>query len=443
MLLNTGQVLLVGGIDDGTPPATLDSAELYTMSYDPLGPVTIISDDATDVLGNCSLAPSGTGQTTCTATVTPTHVGSGTRSLTAKYVGDGNHSAASAVAALTVTPAPPNAPSVNWINPSDIVYGTPLGGIQLNATFTSIVNGTTVVVPGVPSYTPPAGTVLTAGTQTLVVNFNPTDTVTYLPVSKSVTLRVLQATPLVNWPTPADIPFSTQLSSLQLNATFAWVVNGIPVGVPGIATYTPPAGTVLSVGSYKLSVAFAPTDAVDYTPAAASVMLNVVPRGPRAYVVNAASNSVSIVDTGTNAVVAKVAVGLMPLHIALSPDGLKAYVTNSLSQSVSVIDTVQNTLISTVRVGLAPSDIVVALNGTYVYVSNPGSKTVSVINTGNNTVSTINVGFVPSKLAFDPSGSMLYVTNSGTNTVSVISVQTNKVVATINVGSSPVDVVIR
>ena len=45
--------------------------------------------------------------------------------------------------------------------------------------------------------------------------------------------------------------------------------------VPGIFTYNPPAGTVLSAGSYLLSVVFTPTDKVDYNSVTQYVSLTV------------------------------------------------------------------------------------------------------------------------------------------------------------------------
>lgn len=49
--------------------------------------------------------------------------------------------------------------------------------------------------------------------------------------------------------------------------------------------------------------------------------------------------AVWIIDTSTNAVVAKVAVGMHPAHVVVTPDGSLAYVTNGGDNSVSVIDT--------------------------------------------------------------------------------------------------------
>ncbi len=81
-------------------------------------------------------------------------------------------------------------PALAWSNPADIIYGTPLGGSQLNAAVTyasTNVNGTF-------TYTPAAGTVLNAGlAQTLSVSFAPADTASFLPVGTNVALNVQKA----------------------------------------------------------------------------------------------------------------------------------------------------------------------------------------------------------------------------------------------------------
>ncbi|MFF9073853.1 YncE family protein, partial [Streptomyces sp. NPDC014872] len=52
--------------------------------------------------------------------------------------------------------------------------------------------------------------------------------------------------------------------------------------------------------------------------------------GPNAYVANVSSNSVSVIDTATNAVVGSpIPVGDNPLDVAVTPNGQRAYVTNS------------------------------------------------------------------------------------------------------------------
>jgi YVTN family beta-propeller protein len=53
------------------------------------------------------------------------------------------------------------------------------------------------------------------------------------------------------------------------------------------------------------------------------------PDGSRAYVANAGSNSVSVINTGTNTLIATVAVGARPLNVAITPDGASSYVADA------------------------------------------------------------------------------------------------------------------
>jgi len=180
-------------------------------------------------------------------------------------------------------------PAITWSNPADITYGTPLGATQLNATSS---------VPGTFVYTPAAGAVLNAGnSQSLHVDFTPTDTANYNNVSKNVSINVLKATPTINWNNPADITYGTALSGTQLNATASAVVNGSPVTVGGIFTYTPPSGTILNAGnSQNLHVSFVPSDTSNYnSPVTKDVTINVL-RKDATWTTNAASKTYGDAD---------------------------------------------------------------------------------------------------------------------------------------------------
>jgi hypothetical protein len=79
-------------------------------------------------------------------------------------------------------------PTVMWNPPAAIVVGTPLSATQLNATATGI-NGT---LPGTFTYTPAAGTVLTAGAaQPLSVLFTPTDITDYNTATANTAITVI------------------------------------------------------------------------------------------------------------------------------------------------------------------------------------------------------------------------------------------------------------
>ena len=75
---------------------------------------------------------------------------------------------------------------------------------------------------------------------------------------------------------------------------------------------------------------------------------------PFAYVTDNGSNSVSVIDTATNTVMATVPVGNNPVGVAITPDGRYAYVANANSGTVSVIDMATNTVGATVAVGMVP-----------------------------------------------------------------------------------------
>ena len=114
---------------------------------------------------------------------------------------------------------------ITWANPASITYGTALSTAQLNATAS---------VPGTLVYTPAVG-LPAAGNDTLSVTFTPTDSANYTTATKTVTLTVSQAAPVITWASPASITYGTALSLTQLNAT---------ASVPGTLVYTPAAGSI-------------------------------------------------------------------------------------------------------------------------------------------------------------------------------------------------------
>jgi len=158
----------------------------------------------------------------------------------------------------------PVTPTCTWATPAAIVYPTPLSATQLDASCS--VPGKTV--SGTYVYSPAAGTVLAAGSHTLSVTFTPTDKTDYTIATDSVQLMVNKATPVCTWATPAAIAYPAPLSATQLDASCS---------VPGTFVYSPPSGTVLTVGAHTLSVTFTPTNTVDYSTVILTVPLSVVP----------------------------------------------------------------------------------------------------------------------------------------------------------------------
>src|SRR5262249_39119778 len=94
----------------------------------------------------------------------------------------------------------------------------------------------------------------------------------YAAATAQATFAISQAGLAITWASPAAIVYGTVLGAAQLDAT---------ANLPGTFTYSPAAGTMLSVGVHTLSVTFTPADTTDYTTATASPTTT-VPRAPRA-----------------------------------------------------------------------------------------------------------------------------------------------------------------
>jgi YVTN family beta-propeller protein len=162
----------------------------------------------------------------------------------------------------------------------------------------------------------------------------------------------------------------------------------------------------------------------------------------QAYVVNQGSNTVSVINTTTNAVTGTINVGTSPTAVTATPDVRYVYVANSGSGNVTVIDTATNTVRATIKVGSSPQDVAVNPAGTRAYLANFGSGTVSVINTSSNkVVGTISVGSGPTAVTVNPNGRYVYVARNNGTVAVVDTAWFNSVTKTIQVGSSPRDMV--
>jgi hypothetical protein len=104
----------------------------------------------------------------------------GAQTLTVTFTPDdsNDYKGATAQVLLTVNQA---LPTITWPAPASITAGTALSSVQLNATAS---------VPGVLTYSPTAGTVLPVGTESISVNFAPTDSIDFAPAQASVYLTV-------------------------------------------------------------------------------------------------------------------------------------------------------------------------------------------------------------------------------------------------------------
>jgi len=141
-------------------------------------------------------------------------------------------------------------PEVSWPAPADIVYGTALGPLQLNASSP---------VLGVFLYSPPAGTILNAGpAQVLSTVFIPVDSENYGIITTNVAINVLKKALTIT----ADNQSKTYGGPLpELTASYVGFVNGdtaSSLNTPPLLTTT--ATEESPVGAYPITVAGATSD---------------------------------------------------------------------------------------------------------------------------------------------------------------------------------------
>ena len=155
---------------------------------------------------------------------------------------------------LTVNQA---TPTLTWITPAAIDYGTPLSAEQLAAS--ASVGGSFV-------YTPKAGTVLGAGTQTLNATFTPTDATDYKSFTANVSLVVHQAAPSFSGLTLAPTITFGQ-ATLTLSGKLSTAGGSNPAGDPvtiAVAGLTA-SPTVAADGTFGATFNVASLHAATYT----------------------------------------------------------------------------------------------------------------------------------------------------------------------------------
>lgn len=143
-----------------------------------------------------------------------------------------------------------------------------------------------------------------------------------------------------------------------------------------------------------------------------------------------APGEVLVFDTASKQRVAQVTVEVAPYDILLDSKGERLYVANWASKSVSVIETSTNKVIGRIAVGFNPTDMVLSKDGR-LFVACSNENSVYVIDTAKmraiEVISTAlyrqaPVGSTPNGLALDPSEKMLFVANADNNNVAVVNV---------------------
>ena len=152
--------------------------------------------------------------------------------------------------------------TVNKATPTIIVAPTGTAMTYGQTLASSTLSGGSASVAGNFSWTTPS-TAPAAGTSSYSVTFTPNDTANYNTVTRSVSVTVNKATPVINaTPTASRITYGQTLASFTL--------SGGAANVAGNFSWTTPS-TAPAVGTTVQNVTFTPTDTANYNTVATTV----------------------------------------------------------------------------------------------------------------------------------------------------------------------------
>lgn len=192
-------------------------------------------------------------------------------------------------------------------------------------------------------------------------------------------------------------------------------------------------------------------------PAAEAPAPKPIPAGPKLFVTNESGGDISVIDVGTQQLVATIPVGKRPRGIRLSPDGSTIYVALSGSpiagpgvdesklpppdkkaDGIGVVSVKEMKFIRLIPAGSDPEQMAITLDGTRLFAANEdtGLATALEIETGK-VLGSWKVGDEPEGVNMRPDGHVVYVTSEGDNQVSAIDVDKLKLLKTFEVGARP------
>ena len=169
--------------------------------------------------------------------------------------------------------------------------------------------------------------------------------------------------------------------------------------------------------------------------------------GDRAYVANAGSNTISVLDLKARREIAAIGAGEEPVEARPAPDGKTVVVPNRRGNSVSLVDPAMRGVRAYFEGCPGASDAVVLPDSSKAFVACSGGHQVMAIAlarpdahpaTPDRLEAMLDVGRAPVQLALKPDGGEVFVSNSLSNSISEVVTTTNDVGGAYIMGDDPV-----
>ena len=250
------------------------------------------------------------------------------------------------------------------------VYVTNVGNnVMVNGTVSVINTATNTVIATVTVGRVPYGICVSPDGQRVYVTnlyYNSLTGIDSVSVINTATYQVIATIPVGNNPYGVSTsPDGTKLFVADsivriINTATNTVIAAVPVGGEGTEVAVSPDGSkvyvsvandstlvVINSANYSMMA----TDSVGYNPYGVCIS----PDGTKVYVANQQDSiTLTVVNTITNKAIATVAGGYEPDDISITPDGTKVYMPNPIDNTVHVINTATNAVIAIIPVGNTP-----------------------------------------------------------------------------------------
>jgi YVTN family beta-propeller protein len=127
-----------------------------------------------------------------------------------------------------------------------------------------------------------------------------------------------------------------------------------------------------------------------------------------------------------------------PVAVAVDSQTQRAFVINGADFTVSVIDTVSGEVIRSVAIGTGANTLAVVDRTNRVFVPNTGDNTVSILDARSGLVRhTVALGYSPSLIAVNHASGRVYVTNTPSATLSILDGSSGALLHTVPLRSEP------
>ena len=174
---------------------------------------------------------------------------------------------------------------------------------------------------------------------------------------------------------------------------------------------------------------------------AGSLLALAATAAPKAWVGNFKDDTVSVIDTGSNTVVATVPVAKGPHGMAVAASGSPLYVSSDGASVVNVIDAASDKVTSTIEVGRSPHGLALTPDGRFLLVGVYGEDKVVFVDTATRAIVGMAGVAKPHTIAMRPDGKVAYVASQqpGAFALAAIDIASRSVARSIPLDKAPRD----